>query len=102
MLLLANEAVRSIADDVLRATLGASGFERSDVREGVDSDGEPALFITARFKRGVGAADGKAAMSALTGLRAALQQHGEERFPFLRFDYPDDEIPTADPEDFQL
>jgi hypothetical protein len=101
MLMLANQAVKSIADEVLRATLGPSGFERSDVREDVDSDGEPALFITARFKHGVGATDGKAALAALTNLRAALQQHGEERFPFLRFDYPDDEIPSAAAEDFQ-
>jgi hypothetical protein len=99
--MLTNKEIKSIADDVLRATLGPSGFERSDATEDVDSDGEQALFITARFKHGVSAADGKVALAALKKLRATLQKHGEERFPYLRFDYPDDEIPSAPAEDFQ-
>jgi len=98
--MLTKEEIRFIADDVLHATLGPSGFERSEAREDLDSDGVQALFITPRFKHGVGATDGKAALAALTRLRAALQQRGEERFPYLRFDYPD-EIPSTPAEDFQ-
>jgi hypothetical protein len=93
--------IKSIADRVLQATLGPSGFEWADVREDFDPDGEPALLVTARFKSGFGAADGKAAIDALTQLRATLQQHGEHRFPFLRFDYPDDELPSTPAEDVQ-
>lgn len=98
--MLSHSEIVDIADEVLRATLGAHGFERSEVVDDIDSDGLRAVQVTARFKPGSQPAEGRAALAALTGLRATLRARGDERFPFLRYDYPDDELPGAEPEDF--
>ena len=98
--MLTYDEIARVADDVLRANLGSLGFDRSEVSDDVDLDGEQAVRVTAHFKPGAGPADGKSALAALTSLRATLRQRGEERFPFLRYDYPDDDVPAASPEDF--
>ncbi|WP_375462740.1 hypothetical protein [uncultured Methylobacterium sp.] len=93
--------IRDLADEVLRAKLGPFGFERSDVADDVDIDGEQAVRVTAHFLPGSGPADAPSVMAALTELRARLKREGEARFPFVRYAYPDDDMPYADPEDFE-
>ncbi|GJE60206.1 hypothetical protein [Methylobacterium trifolii] len=83
--------ITETADEVLRAALGPYGFVQSEVVDDRDVDGEDAVRVTARFKPGSGPANGKAALEALTTLHDALRGKGEERFPFLRYDYADDE-----------
>lgn len=87
--MLTNAQIADVADEILRATLGPLGFERSDVEDDVDHDGESAVQVTAHFRPGSQAADGKSALTALTMLRVKLLAADEERFPFLRYDYPD-------------
>ena len=90
------EEVRVLADQVLNETLGSSGFARSTVEAGVDHDGDKALFVTAHFKPRSGVTAGKASLDAMSGLRTSLLDKGEDRFPYLDYDYPDDERPVAD------
>lgn len=98
--MLTHDEIARIADEVLRATLGPLGYERAYVTDALDVDGEPSIQVVAHFRRGVLPADGKSALDALTQLRTELHERGEERFPFLRYDYPDDEIPALSPEEF--
>jgi hypothetical protein len=84
--------LRDVANEVLRETLGAHGFEHADVQPAVDHDGEPSLFVTAHFRARAGITDGAASTRALSSLRLRLLDLGEDRFPYIRYDYPDDEI----------
>lgn len=94
-----NAQIANFADDILRGMLGPFGFERADVEDDFDHDGESAVRVTAHFKPGSKAADGKSALAALTALRTELRAAGEERFPFLRYDYPDSDAPFSAYED---
>lgn len=98
--MLTHDAVASIANDVLGRTLGAFGFERVDVTDDIESDGDEALQVIAHFRTGSKPADGSSSLKALSQLRETLQHAGEARFPLLRYDYPDDEVPYATDEDF--
>lgn len=93
------EEITVIADEVLRAALGPSGFEGAEVRADVDQDGERALMITARLRAGARLSDGEVAVNALTALRNELLARGEERFPYLRFDVEGEEA-AVDADDF--
>ena len=92
--------IRIIANEILQATLGTHGFDRADVADDLDADGIEAVRVTAHFKPGSQPADGRAALAALAGLHAKLLAKGETRIPYLRYDYPDDDDPSAQPEEF--
>ena len=98
--MLTHAQIAGVANEVLQATLGPHGFERAEVADDVDPEGVAAVRVLAHFRPGSQPADGRAVVAALSGLHAQLRALGEERFPFLRYAYPDDEIPGADPEDF--
>lgn len=91
--------IRKVANEVLRETLGAHGFEQADVRPVPDFAGEPALYVTAHFKPQAGVTNGEASTRALSSLRRRLLDAGEERFPYIWYDYPDDEVLGDDPLD---
>jgi len=98
--MLTHAEIAYIADEVFAATLGMHGFESADVADDADLDGSAAVRVTAHFKSGSEAPEGRAVMAALTGLQARLRAGGEERFAFVRYAYPDDDSPGAEPEDF--
>ena len=93
------QEIRQVANEVLRETLGPHGFESADVRPAPDFDGEPSLYVTAHFKPQAGVTSGEASTRALSVLRKRLLAEGEERFPYIRYDYPDDEELGDDPSD---
>ena len=93
------DEIHRITNEVLRETLGAHGFAHADVRPAPDHDGDPALYVTAHFKPQAGVTDGVASTRALSSLRQRLLDSGEERFPYIRYDYPDDEVLGDDPLD---
>ena len=90
--------IRQLANEVLHETLGPHGFVSADIKPAPDYDGEPSLYVTAHFKAEAGITSGEASMLALSSLRRRLLDLGEERFPYIRYDYPDDEILGEDPE----
>jgi hypothetical protein len=94
-----DQEIRQVANEVLRETLGPHGFESADVRPAPDFDGEPSLYVTAHFRPQAGVTSGEASTRALSVLRKRLLDRGEERFPYIRYDYPDDEVLGDDPSD---
>ncbi len=90
------DQVRELADQVASRHLAPWGFAGSDVEAKEDHDGDAALFVTLHFREGSRVADGRAYSDTLTGLRQALLKHGEVRFPYLMYDYPDDPAPFED------
>jgi hypothetical protein len=97
--MLTNQEITGIADEVLRATLGPSGFECAHVMDDVDQDGESALMVVTRFKAGA-RLDGEIVVNAMSSLRDELLARGEERFPYLRFNVEGEE-PAVDANDFR-
>lgn len=91
--------IHRITNEVLRETLGPHGFAHADVQAAPDFDGEPSLRVTAHFKPQAGITSGEASTRALSSLRQRLIENGEERFPYIRYDYPDDEVLEDDPLD---
>ncbi len=86
----------SLINEVLRDTLGPSGFARADIRNGVDHDGDQALFITAHFRPEADIAISRPSLKALGDLRVRLLERDEERFPYLDFAFPGDELLAGD------
>lgn len=75
----------------LRDALGATVVDHVDVTEGQDHDGDPALFVTVRYRLGTDTVDQTAALNTV---RDRLLAAGEERFSYIIHVYPDD--PLAD------
>jgi hypothetical protein len=94
--MLSETQVATIANEVLGAELGAAGFERANVESGYDHDGDPSFYIYVHFKPRSGIAPGDVSGRALLALRQRLLGLGEERFPYLRYRYPDDEVLIGD------
>ena len=94
--MLTESEIRTIASEILARTLGSSGYERVEVHPGFDHSGEPSLFLKAVFKPGSGVTDGGRLNGANADLRMQLLERGEDRFPYLNVEYPDDEVLTDD------
>ncbi len=75
--------IQAIADNVLRARLGRFGFQRVEVRSGVDYSNDPAVYIDAVLGEGAPALEPDTLMDANVALSNALLEKGEERFPYL-------------------
>lgn len=88
--------IRTIANEILSVTLGTSGYEHVEIRPGYDHSGDPSLFVKAVFKPGSGVTDGGRLNRANADLRQKLLQMGEDRFPYLDVEYPDDEVLADD------
>jgi hypothetical protein len=91
--------ILAIADEVLTRHLAASGYERAELRAGYDHDDDPALLFTAHFKPGAGVTGGAESNTAQVALRMTLLGKGEERFPYLRFKYADNDLDGDDDEE---
>ncbi|HEX5846546.1 MAG TPA: hypothetical protein VFY53_09790 [Rhodoplanes sp.] len=78
-------------EQALRDAVGSAALDHADVTEGLDHDGEPALFVTAHYRPGTDTVDQTAALSTV---RDRLLAAGENRFPYMNHVYPDD--PLAD------
>ncbi|MEH3145537.1 MAG: hypothetical protein PGN34_09330 [Methylobacterium frigidaeris] len=85
--------VTLLADRVLSQVLAGAGFETAHAEARPNHEGEEALFITVRFRPGAGVTSGSVSADAMVTLRDALQSRGDQRFPYLLYDYPDDEPP---------
>jgi hypothetical protein len=88
--------INALVEPVLRDTLGASRFERSEVRSGTDHDGDPVLYVTVHYRPGQAASD---VSPALLAVLQKLRENGEERIPLLRPRYPDDELGSDESEE---
>lgn len=84
------DEVRALADEVLTPILGPIGFTSAKVEEREDWTGEDSLYVSVHFAPGFRIAGGEVYGDAITTMRDALKQHGERRFPYLLWTFPDD------------
>lgn len=90
--------VKALAGDIFAQTLEPSVLDRIEVAQGIDHDGDPAFYVTVHFKAGTGVDGATASSSAQTSLRRELLERGEERFPYLRYRFPGDQILRSEDE----
>jgi hypothetical protein len=95
------DEITTIADEILTRNYAGAGYERVEVRLGYNQTDEPSLFVVAPFEPGAGLTGGAEANAANAAIRRVLLEGGEERFPYLDFDYPDDEILGDDDENYR-
>lgn len=76
--------IRAIADRVLRSRLGRFGYQRAEVRTGLDYSNEPAVYIDAVLGEGSPSLEPNTLMDAHLALSTALLEEGEGRFPYLQ------------------
>ena len=83
------DEIRALADTILRPILGPAGFTSSDVQPRPDHSGEESLYVTVHFGPGSQGASGHTLLVASVALQEALATRGDSRFPYFRYDYPD-------------
>jgi hypothetical protein len=96
---LSDKQISMVANDVLQRILGGVGFTEAQVHTGEDFTGEEAVFVTARFDPGAGVTPGNLAGDAISMLRDTLIQEGDNRFPYLDFQYSGDHDPPLGEEE---
>ncbi|MEL6060455.1 MULTISPECIES: hypothetical protein [unclassified Methylobacterium] len=84
--------VRSVANEIFSRALGPDRFDHLDVEVGPDHYGDPSLFVALYFRPGVDPRDVADISNAHADLRQRLLDLDEERFPYLRKHFADDEI----------
>jgi hypothetical protein len=85
------EQIAAVAKSILRPRLGLMGLDHVEVTAGYDHDGDPALFVTGYYQPGTGVPSGEVLSSSHGALHEALQEKGEERFPYLNHRFGNDE-----------
>ena len=85
------QELATIAETVLRPELDVFGYDRVTIREDVDHENEPSLFVDVFLKAGSPLIKGETSNSAHHALGQSLLGRGEARFPYLRIRYPDGE-----------
>ena len=88
----ATEAIRRI----LRKEVGRFGLSTVVVTPGEDHDGDPALFIHARYRRTPRPVDLTVVNGTLHKVRQRLLDLDEERFPYIRHHFADDQKLAGD------
>jgi hypothetical protein len=87
------DKLTEIVEQALRDALGAKVLDRVEVAEGIDHDGEAALFVTVHYRPGLDPIDPTKAQGLV---RDRLLAAGEKRFPYMNYDYPDDPLAEDD------
>jgi len=80
--------VKAIREIVERET-GRFGFESIQVEVANDNDGDPVLWIAASYGARGEPIDMKALGTVASDVRERLLELGEERFPHIRYQFPD-------------
>jgi phenylalanyl-tRNA synthetase alpha chain len=93
---MARDKLTEIVEQALRDALGAKVLDRVEVTEGIDHDGEAALFVTVHYRSGTDTVDQTAALSSV---RDRLRTAGENRFPYMNHVYPDDPLAEDEADD---
>jgi hypothetical protein len=71
-------------NEVLKRRLGRFGFTRAQIRAGEDHDGDPVLFIDARYKLSDDPVDAAETAGARSEIHKRLLALGESRFPHIK------------------
>jgi len=85
-------AIRSAIDRLIEK----SAIDTVTVDSGEDHIGEQALFVTVRLKSAKSRPSGHASVSLLKAMQDALREIHDERFAYLAFSAPDDQMAEPD------
>ena len=91
--------IRSVASEVLANKLGPMSFHQAVIAVEKDFDGEDVIRVTATLDRPL--ADSDVLFEAASDIRQRMIEAGDDRFVFVRQDYPQlsDEALDEDAED---
>jgi hypothetical protein len=93
--MMTDEEIQQLVTPILQERLGKYGFERAEVKSGLDHDGDPVLFVTARYRMEAPELDATRALEAMVEISDLLRAKGETRFSHLTHFHPDD-VPLDD------
>lgn len=96
--MLKNTDVQAVASEIFARALGPDRFDHVEVETGTDHDGDPSFFVMLHFKPGVDPRDVNDVSRAHADLRLRLLDLDEDRFPYLRNFFANDEILVGDNE----
>ena len=88
-----SDATRHRIEAVLRTHFG-DAYAGSEIASRPDGDGDPAIYISARFDPPGAVPDSALVVDAMVALRDALLGNDDPRFPYLRPVYPEE--PASD------
>jgi hypothetical protein len=84
-------AVIDAIDEVLRAQLGSIGYERADIAEETDHDGEAILEIVVHYRKIGSQVDPSPTFNLARHVKDAIRPLGDGRFPHFRHLFPEDQ-----------
>ena len=87
-----DKKTRETVERVLRNRLGQQGLREVAVRAGADHDGNPVLFMVARFDLVPEPIDPAFTVGISVAVSDALDEIGETRFPHITYDLHDDQV----------
>ena len=83
--------IRETVRRVMKEQLGEVGLQETRVEAGWDHDGDSALFVDAYFQLSEKPLDPAAFFPLTRYLLEALAEHGEERFPYIRYHFDENQ-----------
>jgi hypothetical protein len=85
-------------EQAVKQALGSFGLDHVELVEGVDHDGEAAVFVTAILTPDARLMPGEISASANVALARALENVSDSRLSYLYIRRPDDERPLDEEE----
>src|SRR5947209_4499942 len=79
-----DKAALEVIQRVLQERLAPMGFQGATIEAGRDHDGDPAIYIHARYKYSRKPIDTSPTYDLISIPRDALEEVGETRFPYVR------------------
>lgn len=86
----------SALTQIIRERFEPEALSQIKIHSGFDHAGEPALFVSVHLKAGRGRLSPEKSVDLQIAMRNALQEINDDRFPYLTFSAPDDDL--AQPE----
>ncbi|WP_372424658.1 hypothetical protein [Salinarimonas chemoclinalis] len=86
-----DEEIRRLVEPILRRHLGPFGFETAEVVSGRDHDGDPAIFVSAKYRLGEPKLDADAALLAMNEVWDTVRSRNDDRIPYLQHRFPEPE-----------
>jgi hypothetical protein len=88
------------AQEALRATIqrwfDAAALDQINIHSSIDHTGEPAIFVNVHLKAAKNRLAPDKSVDLQIALRDALQDLNDDRFPYLAFSAPDDDVALSD------
>jgi hypothetical protein len=94
--MLKEKELKQIIGPILKKKLSRSGLESFSLESGEDHDGDPALFINARFRALDKQFDAASYVAALGDIREILRKRSDPRLPYIRFQPADESHEAID------